>query len=167
MLDPDPALIEVQHVEASQHSGQDCRAQDNPAIDRHHFKLKRKPFAVAVEPRGSDTGPKALVALVGDMPGEEVRRIETTKAVDRLAFSGGGQTLRTDVGEFDIGLDRLMEPQDSAPVARVELNCQWIRLQGRDILWLPYEYRGSRSAGCGDTLVIGQASGAVSFFRCG
>lgn len=51
------------------------RAQDDPAIDRHHFQLKRYSLAVAVEPRGSDAGPKALFALVGDMPGEEVRRI--------------------------------------------------------------------------------------------
>ena len=45
------------------------RAQDDPAIDRHHFKLQRKPFTVAVKPRGSDAGPETLVALVGDMPG--------------------------------------------------------------------------------------------------
>lgn len=51
------------------------RAQDDPAIDRHHFQLKRKPLAIAVEPSGSDAGPETLVALVGDMPGEEVRRI--------------------------------------------------------------------------------------------
>ena len=51
------------------------RAQDDPAIDRHDFKLKRKPLAVAVEPCGSNAGPVSLVAFVGDMPGEEVRRI--------------------------------------------------------------------------------------------
>lgn len=51
------------------------RAQDDPAIDRHHFQLKRKALAIAVEPGGSDAGPETLVALVGDVPGEEVRRI--------------------------------------------------------------------------------------------
>ena len=51
------------------------RAQNDPAIDRYHFQLKRKALAVAVEPRGSDTGPETLVALVGDVPGKVIWRI--------------------------------------------------------------------------------------------
>ena len=46
--------------------------QDDPAIDRHDFQLKRQTLAIVVEPCGSDLGPVGFLAPVGDMPGKEV-----------------------------------------------------------------------------------------------
>ena len=47
----------------------------------------------------------------------------------------------------------------------LELTCQWIRHRNRDILFFPYDYRGKCSDTHGNRLVIGHASGAVTFFQ--
>jgi WD40 repeat protein len=45
------------------------------------------------------------------------------------------------------------------------LSRHWIGYQGKDLLWLPHDYRGSCTAFYGKKLVVGQASGAMSFFQ--
>lgn len=45
----------------------------------------------------------------------------------------------------------------------ITLASPWIAYEGSDILWLPHEYRGNAYAAFDRSLVIGQASGAVSF----
>ena len=46
-------------------------AEDDLPVHRNDREYQRKPLAVAVGPCGSDFGPEAVFALVGDMPGLE------------------------------------------------------------------------------------------------
>jgi len=41
----------------------------------------------------------------------------------------------------------------------------WITGSGRNLLWLPPEYRPGRSAVAGSTVAVGCVSGRVVFFR--
>ena len=47
-------------------------AQDDPAIDRDDFKLKRKTLAVLVMPGSTDFVPVRFLALLSDVPGNKV-----------------------------------------------------------------------------------------------
>lgn len=56
----------------------------------------------------------------------------------------------------------------SGPLERTDgltLQESWIQYRGQDLLYLPYDFRGTCSARHENVLVIGQRSGAVDFFR--
>jgi len=48
-------------------------AEDDTAIDGHHFELEREALAVLVRPRRADLVPERFLALVGDVPRQLVR----------------------------------------------------------------------------------------------
>jgi WD40 repeat protein len=54
---------------------------------------------------------------------------------------------------------------DADTISSLELSGSWVRYDDQDLLWLPYEYRGSCSSISGDILAIGQYSGTVSFLQ--
>jgi hypothetical protein len=75
----------------------------------------------------------------------------------------------TDFGQLAVSEDEFHHNRDHillqpAPHT-LQLQEEWIRHDGIDILWLPHDFRGNCSAVYGKTLVIGQSSGAVSFFQ--
>jgi WD40 repeat protein len=85
----------------------------------------------------------------------------------RLEFSADGSQLTTAFGIFDI-LEREEPLAPAAPTlqsASLGLRKEWVQYRGEDILWLPHDFRGTCSAVYGSTLVVGQDSGAVSFFQ--
>ena len=44
------------------------------------------------------------------------------------------------------------------------LNGNWIQQDSQNLLWLPQDYRGFRSANYGSLVAIGQRSGQIDFF---
>nr|POF18025.1 vegetative incompatibility protein het-e-1 [Quercus suber] len=98
--------------------------------------------------------------------GEAMQKLETGNNVSMMAFANDGRSLMTDQGCFDI---KAAVPAVSTtnPVCTIGLllNNEWIQHQDEDLLWLPHEYRGNCSTVHNNTFVIGQNSGAVSFFQ--
>jgi WD40 repeat protein len=84
-------------------------------------------------------------------------------------FSADSSLLLTDFGQFAVSEDESYRNRDHVllkPVPHtLQLRGEWIQHNGIDILWLPHDFRGTCSAVYGKTLVIGQHSGAVSFFQ--
>ena len=143
----------------------DIATGEKKKLEGHDSEVR----AVAISPDGkkivSGSGDRT-VRLWNVSTGEEVRRFRTTRTVTQLVFDEQGTSLSTNEGS--LSLRPYLGSSQSSNVLRplsVELHQNWIRREGRDTLWLPYEYRGGRSSSHLDTLVIGQLSGAMSFFR--
>ena len=83
-----------------------------------------------------------------------------------VAFSANDQLLCTDHGQVALAPFATAggRRQPARPVG-LGLNNEWVQVDGKDVLWLPYDYRGHTSAVHGNTLAIGQESGAVSVLR--
>nr|POF14303.1 vegetative incompatibility protein het-e-1 [Quercus suber] len=100
------------------------------------------------------------------MIGKVMQKMKCSNRVTAVSFAPDGMSLMTDIGRFEVTQyfsgTSTQKMQHSYGLL---LNGEWIQYQGRDLLWLPHEYRGLCSRFCGDTIVIGQFSGAVSFLR--
>jgi hypothetical protein len=97
--------------------------------------------------------------------GEERQKLKTSRRVSRIVFSQDGSSLETNVGQLDLGTTlNTYPPPVTEPQSTLSLESTWIKYCGGDFLWLPHEYRGVCHDAHGTLLVIGQASGAVSFF---
>ena len=114
---------------------------------------------------GSDDN---TVRLWSTATGEQIQYFRTRSTPFRIRYTDDGDALETDVGLFnlnsssDCGGDSHTLP--GFPGVPVVLDYPWVKYNGSDLLWLPHEYRGHSSATHGSFLVIGQASGAISFF---
>jgi WD40 repeat protein len=95
---------------------------------------------------------------------EELQVHRTLKPVSRIAFSDDGTSLETDTGQLDLGT---IFSAHGTPIINsqctLHVKSSWIRYQDTDFVWLPHEYRASCHDAFGPVLVIGHASGAVSF----
>jgi hypothetical protein len=54
----------------------------------------------------------------------------------------------------------------SVPISVLGAEHDWITLSSQRILWLPPEYRPGDWASYGNTIVVGSATGRVTFVRC-
>ncbi|KAF2153817.1 WD40 repeat-like protein [Myriangium duriaei CBS 260.36] len=77
-------------------------------------------------------------------------------------------TFDTEYDELQARSRRASMPTDStrSPIRQsgLTLDSGWVVYEGREILWLPHEYRGVRFAGNRDTLIVLATTG-VSFFQ--
>jgi WD40 repeat protein len=96
--------------------------------------------------------------------GDEVEKLELRTKISSLRFSSDSQCLETDRGILTFCSSSL-PPLLQRPSDNIFLNDEWIARDGQDLLWLPHDYRGRCSGVRGNLLVIGQASGSVSFFE--
>ena len=85
-----------------------------------------------------------------------------------VAFSRNGQYLETDRGLLSITVnsDASTSSGGHQPASNfLFVNDDWVIRDGRSILWLPADYRATCVAVHGLTLILGHASGQVTFFR--
>ncbi|KAK3304916.1 WD40-repeat-containing domain protein [Chaetomium strumarium] len=86
--------------------------------------------------------------------------------VRAVAYSRNGQCLETDRGLLSVDSDAPSSSGDQKPASGVLfVGDDWVTRNGKSVLWLPADYRATCVAVYGHTLILGHASGQVTFFR--
>jgi hypothetical protein len=98
-----------------------------------------------------------------------LEKLETDVDVRELSFSSNSRYLYTDKGRISIGpLDSRVtspQPKGKGREGGLFVNEAWVVQGIKQVLWLPSDYRATCSAVRGNILVLGHASGLISFFE--
>ncbi|KAI4767316.1 hypothetical protein E4T52_17467, partial [Aureobasidium sp. EXF-3400] len=107
------------------------------------------------------------VRLWNTQMGEQVISFPVDHVAVNLSFTEDARYLITNNGSLDVSpyVCSLVPGKGQSESPIMALSRHWIKYHEKDVLWLPHDYRGSCSAFFGKKLVVGQASGAMSFFQ--
>ena len=83
--------------------------------------------------------------------------------VTSVAFSPDGGHLITNIGVLDIGLN--MSSNLSEQFCALSVPNEWVIEAGKNILWLPPDYRATCVAVWKGIVVLGHSSGSISFLE--
>ncbi|KAK5724701.1 hypothetical protein LTR15_004748 [Elasticomyces elasticus] len=87
-------------------------------------------------------------------------------ALRDVAFCPCCQHIKSDRGLVDItALASSVSPPVTRRAHHVFVTKDWVKRNDENALWLPPEYRAVSAATCNENMVLGHASGAVSFIR--
>ncbi|KAL7620466.1 hypothetical protein AAE478_009461 [Parahypoxylon ruwenzoriense] len=89
--------------------------------------------------------------------------------INLVAFSPDGSYLITDIGILPLPKSLDINPPPTTPQQprndhHLGINKEWITCNGRNLLWLPHDYRPLRSAVTAQTIAVGCGSGRVWIF---
>jgi WD40 repeat protein len=106
------------------------------------------------------------VRLWNAATGTALQTLENRSWIRRLVFSRDGSYLETDRGllylQFDSASSLASKLQ---PLCTIFLRGNWLARGERNLIWLPYEYRPSCSAFRDNVLLLGHASGKITFIK--
>jgi WD40 repeat protein len=100
--------------------------------------------------------------------GSRTHRIEINSFNSEIEFCIDGYHLHADAGGFEISssLHRFSEQRrPCCSLQHLRVSNEWVKVQGRNVLWLPAEFRNCRWASRGGAVVIARHSEAIIAFR--
>ena len=98
--------------------------------------------------------------------GQEVQKIENVPKISTISPSFDSSALITNRGAISIAKGHYASPTLYLSTNTTSLiKNGWIQQNGRNLLWLPQEYRSAKSAFCNGTFAFGLHSGQVNFIN--
>ena len=106
------------------------------------------------------------VAIWSTTSGQLLEVIATSREVSGFRFSGDNRYLRTNRGTLRLNFHwRAWESAVPMSTVGIFLDKGWVTYNGKKLLWVPQDYRGTSSVVEGKHVIIGQRSGHIDFLE--